>query len=185
MPSTTRFGFPYPALTDPPNGPTQIGALATSVDTALGTLTDATAANFAALAASGEWTLGANLNIGTPTLINNWTAVGTPSGITHSAGTFTVATAGVYAISFGWRCSASVSGGIYAFVSTSSASSGAGTILFKNSTVSSANVGVSGLHRFSAGGTFFCYAYSATASQAVHETTGDLVTGVTAYRVGN
>lgn len=35
MPTTPIFGFPSPSLTDPPDGPAQIGALATSVENAL------------------------------------------------------------------------------------------------------------------------------------------------------
>lgn len=32
MPSTSNYGFPYPALTDPPDGAGQLGALANAVD---------------------------------------------------------------------------------------------------------------------------------------------------------
>lgn len=35
MPSTPVYALPYPALSDPPNGPAQIGSLATATETAL------------------------------------------------------------------------------------------------------------------------------------------------------
>lgn len=135
----------------------------------------------------GEWTILANLAIGTPTLINNWTPwVGTNpatiSGISHSSGVFTVTLGGIYLISFGWRSSAATADR-YAFI----AGSGTSDVWFKNSTPSSAsgvNVGVSGAKRIAAGGTFRCYAYSGAAANAVHESGTDLVTGVTAYRLG-
>lgn len=38
MPSTPVYGLPYPALSDPPNGPSQIGSLATATETALTTV---------------------------------------------------------------------------------------------------------------------------------------------------
>lgn len=37
MPTTPNFGFPYPGLSDAPNGPAQIQALAEAVDTTLAT----------------------------------------------------------------------------------------------------------------------------------------------------
>lgn len=40
MPGTVNYGFPYPALTDPPNGPLQVAALAAAVDTALDAVDD-------------------------------------------------------------------------------------------------------------------------------------------------
>lgn len=36
--TTTNYGFPYPESSDPPNGPSQMGALATAVDTSLNTV---------------------------------------------------------------------------------------------------------------------------------------------------
>ena len=41
MPTTTNYAFPYPALSDAPNGPSQIGSLATAVDTQILTTTNA------------------------------------------------------------------------------------------------------------------------------------------------
>lgn len=37
MPTTPTYGLPYPALSDSPNGPSQIGSLATTLDTLFGT----------------------------------------------------------------------------------------------------------------------------------------------------
>jgi hypothetical protein len=36
--TTTNYGFPYPESSDPPNGPAQLSALATGVDTSLNTV---------------------------------------------------------------------------------------------------------------------------------------------------
>jgi len=41
MPTTSRYALRYPAGSDTPNGPAQIQALATDVETALGTIDDA------------------------------------------------------------------------------------------------------------------------------------------------
>lgn len=189
MPNTSRYAIPYPSAVDSPNGPAQMQALATQVDTSMGAVQDAAAAataatnaTVAALAPWGEWTLTANLIIGTPTLITTWTAVGTPAGISNSGGQFTVTQAGVYTISLGIRFT-NATADKYAYITTTN--SATGTVIGKNSTSGSANVGVSITHRFAAGATFFCWGYAGVSSSATHETGGDLVTGVTAYRVGN
>lgn len=127
----------------------------------------------------GEWTIAANLAIGTPTLINNWTAVGSVAGITHSSGVFTCPRGGLYAVSFSVRFS-NATNDKYVFVAGTSALD----TWFKNAAGSVANCGVSGTKRISAGGAIRCYAYSGTASNAVHENATDLVTGVTIYRLG-
>lgn len=129
----------------------------------------------------GEWTIAANLAIGTPTLINNWTAFsgGTIDGITHSAGVFTCPLGGSYLISLSVRFS-NATNDKYAFIAGTSALD----TWFKNSTNGSANVGVTGAKRVAAGGQIRCYAYSGTASNAVHEQAADLTTGVTIYRLG-
>ena len=36
--TTTNYAFPYPQSSDPPNGPSQMGALASAVDTSLNTV---------------------------------------------------------------------------------------------------------------------------------------------------
>lgn len=41
MPTTPTYGLPYPALSDTPNGPSQIGSLATTLDTLFGTFATA------------------------------------------------------------------------------------------------------------------------------------------------
>lgn len=133
----------------------------------------------------GEWTISANLAIGTPTLINNWTPwVGaypaTIAGISHSSGEFTVTLGGLYAIAFGWRGS-TVTADTYAFIT---GAGGGSDVWFKNSQTGAANVGVSGTKRIPAGGKIRCYAYAGSAKNAVHESATDLVTGVTIYRLG-
>lgn len=132
----------------------------------------------------GEWTISANLALGTPTLINNWIPFtgATIAGISHSAGVFTVGVGGTYAISFGWRSSAATADR-YAFI----VGTGTTDVWNKNSVSSAAsglNCAVSVEKQIAAGGTIRCYAYSGAAANAIHETASDLVTGVTIYRLG-
>lgn len=129
----------------------------------------------------GEWTIAANLAIGTPTLINNWTAFSgaTVAGISHSSGVFTVTAGGIYAIAFSWRGS-TATGDQYAFI----AGTGTGDTWFKNSNGATPNTAVAGTKRIAAGGAIRCYAYASSAKNAIHEAVGDLCTGVTIYRLG-
>ncbi|MGW4525195.1 hypothetical protein [Amycolatopsis sp. NPDC004378] len=136
----------------------------------------------------GEWTISANLAIGTGTLINNWTPwIGsnpaTIDGISHSAGVFTVTRGGIYLISLAVRfvssttdryCMITGSGGLTDQWAKSSTPSAAGGL----------NVSCSVPKRIAAGGTFRCYAFVTTTTNATHESGSDLVTGVTAYRLG-
>jgi hypothetical protein len=144
-------------------------------------LTAALLDNITAGYEQGEWTIAANLAIGTPTLINNWTAYAgaTVTGISHAAGVFTVTEGGIYAISLSVRFS-NATNDKYAFIAGTSSLD----TWFKNSSNGSANVGVTGVKRVAAGGAIRCYAYSGTASNAIHEQASDLTTGVTIYRLG-
>lgn len=45
MPNTPVYALPYPALSDTPNGPAQIGALATATETAIGGVSTTVATN--------------------------------------------------------------------------------------------------------------------------------------------
>lgn len=130
----------------------------------------------------GEWTIAANLAIGTPTLINNWTGFtgATLAGISHSAGVFTVTDGGIYLISLSARFSATAAGGHYVFIAGTSATD----TWFKSSETGVVNCGVSGAKRIAAGGAIRCYAYSSPGSNVIHEAATDLVTGVTIYRLG-
>jgi hypothetical protein len=129
----------------------------------------------------GEWTIAANLAIGTPTLINNWSAWSgaTIAGISHSSGVFTVTDGGIYTISLSIRFSATAAGGHYCFITGVSTE-----IWAKSSETGTTNVACTATKRIAAGGTIRCYGYSSPGSNAVHEQAGDLVTGVTIYRLG-
>lgn len=131
----------------------------------------------------GEWTIAADLAIGTPTLINNWTPYpgATVDGITVVAGVFTVGIGGEYNIGLATRFSATAAGGHYCFI----AGAGANPIWTKSSEAGTVNTSCSITKRIPAGGTFRCYAYSSPGSNVTKENGADLVTGVTAYRLGN
>ncbi|WP_410676644.1 hypothetical protein [Amycolatopsis sp. cmx-4-68] len=134
----------------------------------------------------GEWTTNTpDLAIGTPTLINNWIPFtgATIQGIAYSAGVFTVGVGGEYTISLACRFTASTADR-YCFIS----GSGASPVWTKSSTAQAAtglNTSCAITKRIPAGGTIRCYAYSGAAANVTHEAAGDLVTGVTIYRLGN
>ncbi|QRP48013.1 hypothetical protein [Amycolatopsis sp. FDAARGOS 1241] len=176
MPNATPiYGFPYPTGNEQPSGPLAIESLAEAVETKFALEDQAVD--------GGEWTIGADMVISRPTLINNWTpfAGSAPQGIAHSAGVFTVTKGGPWAISAGFRILTGSSTDLYIYITD-----GTGAVTwFKNSTITSLNVGVSGVKRLPAGGSFRVYAYAGADRTIRHETAGDLVTGITAYRVGN
>lgn len=133
----------------------------------------------------GEWTIAADLAIGTPTLINNWTpyAGATIQGIALAAGVFTVGIGGQYLISLACRFSAA-NADRYCFIQGAAA----GFTWTKSSTAQAAtglNVSCAINKRIPAGGTIRCFAYSGVGSNVTHESASDLVTGVTIYRLGN
>lgn len=133
----------------------------------------------------GEWTIAADLAIGTPTLINNWTpyAGATIQGIALAAGVFTVGIGGQYLISLACRFSAATADR-YCFIQGAST----GFTWTKSSTPQGAtglNVSCAVNKRIPAGGTIRCFAYSGVGSNVTHEAASDLVTGVTIYRLGN
>jgi hypothetical protein len=135
----------------------------------------------------GEWTILANLALAAPTLINNWTPyVGTNpatiAGISHSSGVFTVTRGGIYNINLSIRFSAATADR-YCFICGGSASD----IWAKSSTPSSAsgvNVSCSVSKRLAAGANIRMYGYSGAASNAIHESGAELVTGCTIYYSG-
>lgn len=66
MPTTPTYGFPYPALSDTPNGPTQIGNLATQMESILtGTFVAADNALGARLLNIGAATVATNESLNT------------------------------------------------------------------------------------------------------------------------
>lgn len=134
----------------------------------------------------GEWSFGAStqaLPANVSTLLTAWGAVGTPSGVSHSGGVFTMTEAGLYVISASYRT---------AFVNTAFdkyifiAGTGTSDTWFKNACGGQVfNCGVSGVKRVAAGAQCRIYAYSTTATTLQRETAGDLVTGITIYKIGN
>lgn len=132
----------------------------------------------------GEWTILANLALGTPTLINNWTPwVGTNpaiiAGISHSSGVFTVTLGGIYMCAVSARGSTATAD-MYAFIAGASASD----VWYKDSQSGAANVAASGPKRIAAGGTVRFYIYAGSAKNAIHESGTDMVTSCSIYRLG-
>jgi hypothetical protein len=129
----------------------------------------------------GEWTISANLAIGTPTLINNWTQFpgSNVAGIAHAAGVFTVTLGGVYFASLSCRFS-NATADKYCFI----AGTGTTDTWWKSGQNAAANISVAGPKRVSAGGTIRFYAYAGSASNVIHENAADLVTGCAIYRLG-
>lgn len=128
----------------------------------------------------GEWSFGASTqSVGAAnTLLTQWAAVGTPSGVTHSAGVFTVTEAGLYTISASYRA-----GGADKWIWIAGTAL-AGDTWFKNSSTTF-NVGVSGTRRLTAGQQIRIVGYIATTQTIGRETTGDFCPGVTIYKIGN
>jgi hypothetical protein len=129
----------------------------------------------------GEWTISANLAIGTPTLINNWTPFSgaTIAGISHSAGVFTVPLGGVYLCALSMRFS-NATADKYCFI----AGTGTTDTWWKSGQSAAANISVAGPKRIAAGGAVRFYGYAGSASNAIHENAADLVTGCAIYRLG-
>jgi hypothetical protein len=129
----------------------------------------------------GEWTIAANLAISTPTLINNWTPFpgANITGISHAAGVFTVTEGGVYLPSLSVRFS-NATADKYCFI----AGTGTGDTWWKSGQSAAANASVCGPKRIAAGGEIRFYAYAGSASNAIHESAADLVTGCAIYRLG-
>lgn len=134
----------------------------------------------------GEWSFGAStqaLPANTSTLMTAWNAVGTPSGVTHSSGVFTLTEAGLYVISASYRTAFhGVAFDKYIFI----AGTGTSDTWFKNSAGGQAfNMGVSGVRRVTANTQVRIYAYSTVATTLQRETAGDFCTGVSIYKIGN
>lgn len=135
----------------------------------------------------GKWTISADLALGTPTLINNWTPYsGTSgqinSGISVAAGVFTVGIGGEYLIELALRLSATAAGGHYCFI----AGSGTTQTWTKSSDPGgSLNISCAVSMKLPAAGNFRCYGYSSPGANATREGASDLVSGVSVYRLGN
>lgn len=134
----------------------------------------------------GEWQFGAStqaLPANQATLLTAWNAVGTPSGVSHSGGVFTLTEAGLYVVSASYR-TAFVNVGFdkYIFI----AGSGTSDTWFKNSSSGQTfNCAVSGVRRVAAGSQVRVYAFSTVATTLQRETAGDFSTGISIYKIGN
>lgn len=109
MPVTPTYNFPYPALSDPPNGPSQVQGLATGVETELVRIDNAALSvgnrvtTLENSTGDGEWTLGAQ-SFPAGGADNKITAaatqVGAPTFCTYAAGVLTLNKTGLWTISF-------------------------------------------------------------------------------------
>lgn len=158
MPATTNFGIPYPVLTDPPNGPSQMQSLADAADAMGVTLRGEFNAR-----AGGAYR-GTTLSIPTgATKLAFATTITAASGITwNGSNQFTVTSAGVYSFAVVATMN---------FVSTSnwavgihdgtawpaSAYTAFGGMLFAGGQTNSFS---SGTYLFNAGQTISAYAYN-------------------------
>lgn len=132
MPSTPRYAFPYPAASDSPNGPVQIAALATQVETKLGIVDDQVTANAIAKSAAFYATAAVSIPNATDTKIAFPTTDRSSSFITPSlAGNqnFTVNQSGIYDIAFSGRADVNAGSTWLCFLSLSSSSAGANRII--------------------------------------------------------
>ena len=95
MPTTPTFNLPYPSLTDAPNGPSQIQALAAAVDTAMAGLSGPVVAQ---IQFSGSNALSNNGGLGAFAVLTGWNTatIGPTGGITWTTSGIAVVTAGYY-----------------------------------------------------------------------------------------
>jgi len=131
----------------------------------------------------GEWSFGASTqSVGAAnTLLTAWSAVGTPSGVSHSAGVFTVTEAGLYTIAASYRAGGTTEKWIWICGTALT-----GDTWFKNSASGNAfNVGVAGTRRLLAGTQIRIGAYIGSTQTIQRESTGDFCPGVTIYKIGN
>lgn len=132
----------------------------------------------------GEWQFGANTqNVtgGTNTLLTQWTAVGTPSGVSHSAGVFTVTEAGLYNISTSIRVGGSTEKWLWICGTALT-----GDTWFKASTGGATfNLNAAGTRRLTAGSQIRIGVFFGSTQTVARETAGDFVPSVSIYKIGN
>lgn len=132
MPTTPRYAIPYPASSDSPNGPTQMNALASRVETVLGVVDDTVTANAVAKSAAFYATSPVSIPAATDTKIAFPTTDRSSAYITPSlAGNqnFTVNQSGIYDIAFSGRGDVAAGSTWLCFLSLSSSSAGANRII--------------------------------------------------------
>jgi hypothetical protein len=138
----------------------------------------------------GEWYMATSqTGIAQGTLLTAWTANGTPSGVAHSAGTFTVTDAGLYVIVANVRFITGDPSRYVMITGNGATGSGTGDTWGKGSANNTANVSVTAMRRLTAGAGIKVWAYVGTSTGSVgrETTTGtaDLITGISVYKVGN
>lgn len=136
----------------------------------------------------GEYIFGSatQASIGTGTLLTQWSANGTPNGVSHSAGVFTVTEAGLYTLSLNVRFTSVglVSADRYIWI----AGAATNDIWAKASSAGqNFNLSCTTTKRLVAGQQIRTYAYIGTGTTTVsrESASGDVVPGMNIYKVGN
>lgn len=130
MGTTPQYGIPYPQLSDAPNGPTQMQALATQVEASLSPVdAKATSLDVANRKAGGEWRASAGV-----TLVTGSNKLAFPTNVVASSNitfngtdTWTINESGVYVMHLQLRTTAANQDGALAVSGTSYSD---GTLLF-------------------------------------------------------
>jgi hypothetical protein len=141
----------------------------------------------------GEWVFpaaGSQGSIGQGTLINVWTANGTPNGVSHSAGTFTVTDAGLYVVTANIRFTFvnDATRVRYIMITGNGASTqGVGDTWAKSSAQGNCySLSCSVIRRLAAGTGIKVWAYyDSGTTTVIRENSTDNVPGVSIYKVGN
>jgi hypothetical protein len=131
----------------------------------------------------GEYLLTSQGSIGLGTLLTAWSANGTPSGVSHSSGVFTLTEAGLYVMTLNVRFTNSGTADRYIWI----CGSGSTDTWAKAGTLgASFNLSASVVRRVPAGQQVRCFAYYGTPSTTVgNENAGDEIPGFAIYKVGN
>lgn len=139
----------------------------------------------------GEWYMATSQNpINQGTLLTAWTANGTPSGVTHSAGTFTVTDAGLYVITANVRFTSGINTGTTQWImltGNSASAGGVGDTWAKDASGGIAsNLSCVAMRRLPAASGIKLWAYCSTSGATVgRESATDVITGISIYKVGN
>lgn len=132
----------------------------------------------------GEWQFGTNqkpLAASIGTLLDQWVPIGTPNGVTYSAGVFTISEAGLYTVSTSIRTTA-VSTNKYLSI----CGAASGDIWAKNSCSGGVyNLAVTTTRRLTAGQNVRVFAYADAILTIQREGAGDPVPFISIYKVGN
>lgn len=131
----------------------------------------------------GEFLLASQGSIGLGTLLTAWTPNGTPSGVSHSGGVFTLSEAGLYLMTLNVRFVNVGTADRYIWIAGAASNdtwAKAGTI------GASFNLSTSVVRRVPAGQQVRCFAFYGTPSTTVsNENPGDELPGFAVYKIGN